>query len=61
MVFKCTSWKQLYDQYFFNAKQDSTVENNNVVEKEINVEERKTTDEVHEGEIDISLTMIMEM
>ena len=61
MVFKCTSWKQLYDQYFFYAKQDSTVKNNNIVEKEINDEERKTTDEVHEGEIDISLTMIMEM
>ena len=38
---------------FFDSKQDSTIENNNAVEKEINDEDRKTTDIVHEGKIDI--------
>ena len=45
----------------FYSKKDSTIEDNNAVEKEINDEERKITDEVHEGQIDILLLMIMEM
>ena len=44
-----------------DSKEDSTVENGNAAEKEINDKESKTMVEEHERKIDISLSIIIKM